>query len=51
MQIICAPVFCVVISIIDEALQGLTDRAPRLSDVLLDASGVLCGFFIVLIIY
>ena len=49
-HIIIAPIFSIIISIIDEALQGLTDRAPQLSDVLLDTSGVLVGFFIILFI-
>ena len=50
-HIISAPIFSVIVSIIDEALQGLTDRAPQLSDVLLDTSGVLCGFFLVILIF
>ena len=49
-HIISSPIFSIVVSIIDESLQGLTDRAPQLSDVLLDTSGVIVGFFIVLII-
>ena len=48
--VICAPVFCVFVAIVDEALQFITDRSPEIADVLLDTLGTLFGFAITLII-
>ena len=38
-----AALFGLAAAVIDEGLQGLSDRSPQLSDVLLDFSGVLFG--------
>ena len=32
----------------DEALQAITDRAPRLTDVLLDSAGFVCGWLLLI---
>ena len=47
-KFISAPILCgMIISIIDESLQGLSDRSCEVKDVIIDSSGIVVGVLII----